>query len=119
MADYLAPHALGDGLVRRWATKEDVERVAALTSHVFRYGPEEPPSAASAAWMRDLGSGRHPLTHVDRCVFVEDTRTGKVVASMWIIPAAWTFGGIRFGVGRPEEVVSDPEYRRRGLVRSL
>ncbi len=119
MADYLHPRELGEGLVLRWATERDVERVARLTSHVFRETPEEPPSENSQAWMRDLGSGRHPFTDVDRCILVEDTRANKVVASMWLIPVVWAFGGIPFRVGRPEEVASDPDYRRRGLVRAM
>ena len=115
----LPPLQLADGLVLRWSEAGDVDRIADLASHVFRTTPDAAPNAHIAAWTRDLGSGRHPLTTVDQGVFVEDTRTGKIVASMWSIPTSWTFGGIRFGVGRPELVVSHPEYRHRGLVRAL
>ncbi len=115
----MAPRSLGGGLVLRWSTPDDVERIAALSSSVFRDTIDDPPNVRNAAWTRDLGSGRHPLTTVDQGVLVEDTTTGQVVASMWLIPTAWTFGGIRFGVGRPESVVSHPDYRRRGLVRAL
>jgi predicted acetyltransferase len=31
----------------------------------------------------------------------------------------WEYGGIPFGVGRPEIVASDPGYRERGLVRAV
>ncbi len=119
MSDYLKPRELGDGLVLRWAMEDDVERIAALTSQVFRETAEEPPNPENAAWLRDLGSGRHPLTNVDRCVFVEDTRTGQVVACTWLISAVWTYGGMRFSVARPEHVASHPDYRRRGLMRAL
>ncbi len=119
MSDDLKPRDLGDGLVLRWATVGDVERVAALTLQVFRETAEEPPNPENAAWLRDLGSGRHPLTNVDRCVFVEDTRTGQVVACTWLLSAVWTYGGMRFGVARPEHVASHPDYRRRGLMRAL
>ncbi len=115
----LAPRVLRDGLVLRWSTPDDVERIAALSSFVFRDKIDSPPNVRNAAWMRDLGSGRHPLTTVDQGVFVEDTAAGQVVASMWLIPTVWTFGGISFGVGRPEAVVSHPDYRRQGLVRAL
>jgi predicted N-acetyltransferase YhbS len=114
-----APRDLGDGLVLRWSTQDDIERIAELCSVVFRNKLDDPPNTRIATWMRDLGSGRHPLTTVDQGVFVEDTRTGKAVASMWLIPTSWTFDGIRFGVGRPEAVASHPDYRRRGLVRAL
>ena len=117
--DDMAPRALRDGLVLRWSTPDDVERIAELSSHVFRDALDEPPNAANWAWTRDLGSGRHPLTTVDQGMLVEDTGSGQVVASMWLIPVSWTFGGIRFGVGRPEAVATHPDYRRRGLVRSL
>lgn len=49
---------------------------------------------------------------------VEDTRVGKIVSSTILIPQTWTYAGIPFGVGRPEMVGTDPEYRRRGLVRA-
>ncbi|MBA3943018.1 MAG: GNAT family N-acetyltransferase [Herpetosiphonaceae bacterium] len=117
--DITVPQAVGDGLVLRWSTAEDVERIGELAAYVFRQKAEEPPNAHMVAWMRDLGSGRHPLTTVDQGVLVEDTHTGKVVASMWLIPITWSFGGIRFGVGRPEAVATHPEYRRRGLIRAL
>ncbi len=119
MSDDLKPRELGDGLVLRWATEDDVERIATLTSHVFRETAEEPPNPENVAWLRDLGSGRHPLTHVDRCVFVEDTHTGQVIACTWLISTVWTYGGMRFGVARPEHVASHPDYRRRGLMRAL
>src|SRR5688572_23724983 len=90
------PRELGDGLVLRWSTPGDVERIAELSSSVFRNKIDDPPNARNAAWTRDLGSGRHPLTTVDQGLLVEDTHAGKVVASMWLIPTSWTYGGIRF-----------------------
>ena len=109
---------LGDGLVLRWTTARDLDRVGSLAASVFRR-VHDPPNARQVAWTRDLGGGRHPLTSEDRGVFVEDTRSGQVVASMWLIPQVWRFDGIPFGVGRPEQVVSHPDYRNRGLVRAL
>ena len=38
---------------------------------------------------------------------------------MWLISQMWTYDGIRFDVGRPEQVATHPDYRRRGLVRAL
>lgn len=115
----LGPRDLGDGMMLRWATPADIERIVQLVSFVFRSKAEDPPNARIAHWTRDLGSGRHPLSSVDQGVYVEDTRTGAVVASMWLIPTVWTYEGIPFGVGRPEQVASHPHYRRRGLVRAL
>lgn len=113
------PRELGDGLVVRGALPADVERVGGLVAHVFRRSPEEPPNPRAVATIRDLASDRHPLSGPDQGLLVEDTRSGAVVAAMWLIPQVWRYDGIAFGVGRPEQVVADPAYRRRGLVRAL
>lgn len=42
-----------------------------------------------------------------------------MVACVWLIPMTWTYGGLPFGVARPEHVASHPDYRRRGLIREL
>lgn len=109
---------LGDGLVLRWSTAHDIDRVGELAAEVFR-SADQPPNERQLAWVRDLGSGRHPLTGPEQGVFVEDTRSGKVVASMWLIPQVWSYDGVSFGVGRPEQVATHPDYRNRGLVRAL
>lgn len=119
MNNYKQPREIGDNLVLRWTTPQDVERVGALAAMVFRNGPDDPPNARQAGWTRDLGSGRHPLTNAEQGIIVEDTRAGKIVSSLWSIPQVWRYGDISFNVGRPEQVVCDPDYRRRGLVRAL
>lgn len=118
-SDHQLMRDLGDGLVLRWATAHDVDRVGELAASVFRRAADEPPNPRQLAWVRDLAGGRHPLTGLDRGVFVEDTRTGSVVASMWLIPQVWRLDGIPFAVGRPEQVVTHPDYRKRGLIRAL
>lgn len=119
VTDLLLPRDLGDGLRLRTATANDIERQVALTSTVFRDGVGGTPSPEAAPWARDLGSGRHPLSSADRCVFVEDTRTKTMVACVWLIPMRWTLGGISVPVGRPEHVATHPDYRRRGLIREI
>ena len=37
---------------------------------------------------------------------------------MNLIPQTWSYEGIQFQVGRPELVGTDPDYRKRGLVRA-
>jgi hypothetical protein len=49
---------------------------------------------------------------------VEDTKTGKIVSSLNLISQTWSYGGIEFGVGRPELVGTHADYRNRGLVRA-
>ena len=113
------PRNIGDGLVLRWSTPGDVDRIGEGAAQVFREGPESPPNQGMMAWMRELGSGQHPYTDAGQGLLVDDTRVGKIVTGMWLIPIRWSYGGISFGVGRPEAVWSDPEYRRRGLVRAM
>ena len=62
-------------------------------------------------------SGHHPTVKASDFTVVEDTRTNKIVSSMCLISQTWTYRGIPFKFGRPEVVVTEPEYRRRGLVR--
>ena len=113
------PRELGDGLVLRWSTPDDVEGIAEGAATVFRDEPESPLNEGIRAWMRELGSGRHPYTDGSQALLVVDTRTNTLVAGMWLIPTRWSYQGISFGVGRPEAVWSLPEYRRRGLVRAM
>jgi GNAT superfamily N-acetyltransferase len=119
MNDLYAPRDLGDGLVVRWSTPDDVERIGELGAIVFRRSETDEPNPADPMWVRDLASGRHPLTDGSLGILVEDTKANKVVASLWAMRARWRYGDVSFDVGRPEQVVADPAYRNRGLVRAL
>lgn len=109
------PRDLGDGLVLRLATPHDAEALAQFFGRVF--GRDHLDEWA-AAWTRDLMSERHPANRAVMFTLVHDTRAGKIVSAMCLIPQTWTYAGIPFGVGRPESVATDPDYRRRGLVRA-
>jgi hypothetical protein len=111
------PRDLGDGLVLRFATPADAEAIAQFNGRI--HGTERPDKfdPMVAAWTRDFCSESHPTCGPSNVTLVEDTRTGQVVSSMCLIPQTWTYAGIPFGVGRPEAVGTDPDYRRRGLVR--
>ncbi len=111
------PQSLGDGLVLRRATPVDTTTVAALNGRILAEGDESP--QLFEAWTRDLMSGRHPTNTAADFVVVEDTQTGQIVSSACLIPQVWLYEDIPFGVGRPELVVTDPAYRRRGLVRAI
>ncbi len=109
------PRDLGDGLVLRTTTAADTESLAQFAGRVF--GRDRFDDLA-AAYMRTIMSESHPIIGPANVFVVEDTRARKLVSTMCLIPQTWTYAGIPFGVGRPEMVATDPEYRRRGLVRA-
>jgi GNAT superfamily N-acetyltransferase len=114
-----APRDLGSGLVLRWATPADAERIAESQSAGFRNALDDPPNPWDRALLRELTSGRHPLVGIDDFVYVEETATGAMVASSCLMHGRWEYDGIPFPIGRPEHVVTDPAYRNRGLIRAI
>jgi hypothetical protein len=109
---------LGDGLVMRRSTPADADALAEFNKMIHRDQGVVEPDEPVAAWTRDLLTRDHPTFGAGDFTIVEDTRTGKIVSSLNTISQTWSYGGIPFGVGRPELVGTDPEYRRRGLVRA-
>ena len=112
------PRDLGNGLILRRSTPADAEPLADFNKMIFREPPATEPDEFVAAWTRDLLNGSHPTFGVDDCTIVEEAATGRIVSSMNLISQTWTYDGIPFGVGRPELVGTEPEYRKRGLVRA-
>lgn len=108
------PLDLGDGLRLRWATAADTD---ALAEFNHRIHDEDPAVDEVGAVTRDQMSGSHPLVQPGDFTLVEEQKTGRIASSMNLISQTWTFGGAAFGLGRPELVGTDPDYRRRGLVR--
>ena len=106
---------LGDGLILRRAERSDAERLAEFDGRI--HGEDAHDSVAVASWVRDLAQGPHPTFQAGDFTIVEDTRTGKIVSSLNTISQTWGYEGVSFGVGRPELVGTDAEYRNRGLVR--
>jgi len=106
---------LGDGLILRFATVDDIEGLAQFNGRIHTDGGFNP---FMAQWTREFTSPLHPTCGPDNVTLVEDTATGQIVSSMCLIPQTWTFDGIPFPIGRPEAVGTDPAYRRRGLVRA-
>jgi hypothetical protein len=107
---------LDENLVLRFATVDDTEALAQFNGWIQGDDGEFNPFVAQ--WTREFMSPLHPTCGPSHVTVVEDTRTGKIVSSMNLIPQTWTYDGIPFGVGRPEAVGTDPAYRRRGLVRA-
>lgn len=112
------PIDLGDGLVLRRSQPSDRDALS-LFNKTIHAAPGDPPhpDEAVGGWTVDLLSGNHPTFGVGDFTIVEDTRTGKIVSSSNLISQTWTYAGIPFGVGRPELVGTDPDFRNRGLVR--
>lgn len=109
---------LGDGLVLRWSTPEDLERMITLYAQVFRSSAEAPLNR-EAFWTRDRFSGRHPHMGPRDFAVVEDARSGDLVAATCLLGYTCAYEGIPFQFGRPESVATLPEYRRRGLIRAI
>ena len=108
---------LGGGLILRRATIEDAEGLVEFNRRIHAEPDSDEPQEGVAAWVRDLASKNHPTFDVGDFTIVEDTVTEKIVSSSNLINQTWSYEGVEFGVGRPELVGTDPEYRRRGLVR--
>ena len=104
------PIDLGDNLILRFALPDDVDALAEFNARVFE-------DEKVGAGIRGLMLGRHPTVKSNDFTVVEDTRANKIVSSMCLISQTWAYRGIPFKLGRPEVVVTEPEYRRRGLVR--
>ncbi len=115
------PRDLGNGLVMRWSTAEDTERIATLHGLVHRDAAEDPPNITAMRVIRRLMHGDHPFMGSHDFAVIEETsgEGNPVVACTCLWKQTWTYEGIPFSVGRPEMVATDAAYRHRGLVRAL
>jgi len=109
---------LSDGLILRSAGPADADRLAEFNSTIHGNEDTGEPDQRVGVWARDLLTRPHPTFRPADFTIVEDTRSGKIVSSLNLIPQTWSYDGIQFQVGRPELVGTDPEYRNRGLVRA-
>jgi GNAT superfamily N-acetyltransferase len=109
---------LGNGLILRRSTVADTENLVAFHGDMHREPGDTEPESYVATWVRDLMRGDHPTLDVGDFTIVEDTHSGAIVSSLCLISQTWTYGGIPFGVGRPELVGTHPDYRNRGLIRA-
>lgn len=109
---------LGDGLVLRRATRKDADALAQFNGTIHRNNDTSPINAGICALVQDMAARPHPAMSEGDFTIVEDTRTRRIVSSLCLINQTWTYAGIPFGVGRPELVGTNPDYRNRGLVRA-
>ena len=106
---------LGNGLILRHGSPDDADALCAFNARIHGDGEED--AKRVAAWTRDLISRPHPTLKPEDFTIVEEAATGRIVSSLNLIPQTWTYEGIEFGVGRPELVATDSNYRGKGLVR--
>jgi hypothetical protein len=118
-ADYRGD--LGDGLIRRWSTPADTERIAHFMGSVWRNSAEEPPLPLTLDQGRMIMRPDFPFMGPTDFALIEATSNPghPIIACTCFWRHRWRYGGIEFGVGRPENVGSDVAYRHRGLVRAL
>ena len=109
---------LGDGLVLRRSSAADAHKLVDFNGNLHREPGAEGPEEHVAAWVGELMSGDHPTFDVGDFTIVEDTGTGAIVSCLCLISQTWSYGGIRFGMGRPELVGTHSDYRNRGLIRA-
>ena len=109
---------LGDGLILRRSSAADADKLVEFNGNLHREPGAEGPEEHVAAWVGELMSGDHPTFDVSEFTIVEDTGSGAIVSCLCLISQTWSYGGVQFGVGRPELVGTHPDYRNRGLIRA-
>jgi len=112
---------LGDGLILRWSSVDDIEDIAYLASSVFRQNADAPANINMGMLMRELMSGNHPVMGIGDVAVVEDTKRKEhaIICGTCLWRQQWEYEGLPFTIGRPEIVATEAEYRKRGLVRAV
>lgn len=111
---------LGTALRLRWSTADDIEKIALAASQGFA-GSDGLPTPRTAEIVRRLMRGDCPATSPEDFCLIEDTSycNHPVIACLCLQHFEWTYEGIPLSIARPEMVTSLPEYRHRGLVKTL
>lgn len=116
--------ALDSGLILRSLSAgfpQDREQLPAFNGGIHLDYEEE--RSLLARWTSDLIHGQHPTVTDDEIFVVVDPSQGdRVVSSVILIPQVWRYGGadgVPLRMGRVELCGTDPEYRQRGLMRTL
>jgi predicted acetyltransferase len=114
---FVLPFDLGNDLIMRQGTPEDVEELAQFNISMHSDDPDHPDEFLGY-WTHDLMRGDHPTTTAaDFLVVVDERESGRIISSLNLISQTWVYEDIPFPVGRPELVATHPDYRQRGLVR--
>jgi GNAT superfamily N-acetyltransferase len=113
---------LGDGLLLRWSTAEDTEKIAQIVGLVFRDKEDEPHNDFLANVVRIMLAGQiSSVMGKNDYAIVEDTskESRPIVAAVCLQRQQWEYEGIPFALGRPEIVATHPDYRNKGLIRAI
>ena len=115
----MSSRSLGDGLVLRYASQDDVDRLAEFFARVLTEDETGKPDARIGFWTRDMLTLNENDPSRPFAILVEDETTRRVASALISIPQVWAYAGIPLLVGRPEPVGTDENFRNRGLVRAL
>lgn len=61
----------------------------------------------------------YPYSHPEQWLTIEDPQTGQIVSSLCLIPWRWRYEDVTLKVGEMGIVGTHPDYRGRGLIRTL
>ncbi|MCK6576755.1 MAG: GNAT family N-acetyltransferase [Anaerolineae bacterium] len=108
-APYSKP--LGSGFTLKSVdTLEDAERVAAFNAVVF--GSQE--EALSRVLLMN-----HPHTRPEHWLYAEEDSSGRVAASLCLIPWRWNYAGVELRSGELGICATLEPFRNQGLIRAL
>ncbi len=113
---------LADGLILRTLREgvaSDRARLPQFYAAVNGEGEAAWVPDALAAWTEDLMTGHPTTTPDDIFVVVDPAHDERIVSATLLIPQTWRYEDVEIPVGRPELVGTHPDYRGRGLVRTL
>ena len=102
--------SLGNNLVLKHATVEDAPRLNAFNAMIF----DPYVGVQTEAIML-----HHPTIRPENFIYIEDESTGQIVSSLCLLPWRWRFDEIELKMGEMGIVGTLPEYRNRGLIRTL
>lgn len=115
-----SPRQLGNGLVLRWSTQQDQEKLARAAAAGFASHAETPNLFMAQTVVR-LMRGDCPAMSAEDFLLIEDqSATGTpIVACACLQEFEWLYEDVPLRIGRPEVVTTIPAYRNRGLTKAL
>lgn len=102
--------SLDNLLVLKHATVEDAPRLSAFNAMIHH------PHVGVQTEAMML---HHPTIRPEDFIYIEDDSTGQIVSSLCLLPWRWRFDEIELKMGELAIVGTLPDYRNRGLVRTL